>query len=312
MPRGLDIQFWSRTADPADCSKPMDESVVRRILDVMVYDRANLPFDEEAPSCGCEEHVIPWALKPTLHLVALEHDGESDLWQFIAEDIEYRDSDEYLDQVAKILASKRAYFIDFLCAYIQKRFTCHNTFDGSERYSATNNSARKKVTSVVNGMLELNDLVILDDGNVVTLSSYLVDPINAQSSSTNTPSRVVNSQFIDAQRELLAGHPADAITDIGSALQSCLAELGFDGNTLKIQLNAVEKSGVLKGVDVKLLKSIEFLTAWLSGVRNTKSDAHHHPSGTLADSLFALRIAIAFAEFMRSACKSDADTKDHF
>jgi hypothetical protein len=96
--------------------------------------------------------------------------------------------------------------------------------------------------------------------------------------------------FRDALRELSEGHPSDAITDAGTALQEVLGELGWEGNSLGKQIGWAKKNGLLRAHDNPLIESIEKTLQWVSADRSEMGDAHKATSASREDAWLAVHV----------------------
>ncbi len=121
-------------------------------------------------------------------------------------------------------------------------------------------------------------------------SSILVEkPLTALVTS-NPALRGLDGKLREALHELDAGNAADAVTDAGTALQMLFQHLGFQGQQLGDQVRAARKAGWLDGVDKPLADAVESVVAWVSSVRNQRSDAHHTPPPDLRDAELVVRM----------------------
>jgi hypothetical protein len=99
-----------------------------------------------------------------------------------------------------------------------------------------------------------------------------------------------DQSYRDALRELAEGHPADAITDAGTALQEVLTELGWEGNSLGKQITWAKKAGVLRPHDNPMLDAIERMFQWVSADRSEMGDAHQATSANRDDAWLAVHV----------------------
>jgi len=107
---------------------------------------------------------------------------------------------------------------------------------------------------------------------------------------TNPALRDLDAELREALDELAEGNAADAVTDGGTALQMLLDHLGYSGTQLGDQLKAARKAGWLSGVDTPLANAIESVGAWISSVRNQRSDAHPTLPPDLRDAALVVRM----------------------
>lgn len=84
----------------------------------------------------------------------------------------------------------------------------------------------------------------------------------------------VEAALVEAQAEAIAGEFADAMTDVGRALQLAFTAAGHDGPTTGAQLKQARKAGSFSGADSQLGVATEALVNWLAAQRNTRSDSH--------------------------------------
>lgn len=90
--------------------------------------------------------------------------------------------------------------------------------------------------------------------------------------------------YMDALKEITAGKPGDAITDVGTALQETLTALGCSGNALGPLITDAAKRGILAPHDRKIAD-------WVSADRSATGDAHHHSVASEADAWLAVHVA---------------------
>ena len=109
--------------------------------------------------------------------------------------------------------------------------------------------------------------------------------------------RNIELRLRDAQDELDQGNAADAVTDIGAALQLALRHLGHDGKTLGEQVVAARKAGRFSGVNSPLGEAMEKLCAWVSSVRNQQSDAHPGAPIDLDEAKLTFRVTVSLILF---------------
>lgn len=99
-----------------------------------------------------------------------------------------------------------------------------------------------------------------------------------------------HSAYLDALKEIGDGHPADAITDAGTALQECLVALGCKGNALGGLIKDAKRDGLLGSHDQGLIDGIEKFMHWASADRSTTGDAHRTSSAVTADAWLMVHI----------------------
>lgn len=295
MTGGLDIAFWSRRADPAKRTEQLDREFVAEVLRALTSCWDVMPAGPDAPSCGCPDHLIPWVLGGSLFFVALEHKQPYQLGDHLDD---Y--GDQAIEEIADELASQRDFFLDFLCVHFQKRFDAGPVLGDRDVVDRRNAEARSKAMADVNQLLRDADLVVIEPGVVVPLSAYETDPSAAFAGFASQQQEDVpwRGPVADAREELAAGHHADALTDVGRALQVALRAAGFEGKTIGEQMKALRRSGVLAGLDAKLGEVVCQLGDWTGGVRNARSDAHHQGTSSPEEVLFALRTVTALAELL--------------
>jgi hypothetical protein len=83
--------------------------------------------------------------------------------------------------------------------------------------------------------------------------------------------------------KLPGGDPADAITDVGTALQEMLVYLGAQGNALGPLLKDAEQRGLLGPYDAKLV-------GWVSADRSNRGDTHSASSATKGDAWLTVHV----------------------
>lgn len=84
----------------------------------------------------------------------------------------------------------------------------------------------------------------------------------------------VEAALVEAQAEAVTGEYADAMTDVGRALQLAFTAAGHDGPTTGAQLKDARKAGLFSGADSQLGVATEALVNWIVAQRNTRSDSH--------------------------------------
>lgn len=84
----------------------------------------------------------------------------------------------------------------------------------------------------------------------------------------------VEAALVEAQAEAVAGEYADAMTDVGRALQLAFTAAGHDGPTSGAQLKEARKAGLFSGAHSQLGVATEALVNWIVAQRNTRSDSH--------------------------------------
>lgn len=115
----------------------------------------------------------------------------------------------------------------------------------------------------------------------------------------------VEAALLAAQAEMRQGEYADAMTDVGRALQLALTAAGHAGRTTAAQLKAAKKAGLFSKSHSNLEAAAECLLDWISAQRNTRSDSH--PSDDPAsrdDIVVALSAARAVIRYLQSASGS--------
>lgn len=102
----------------------------------------------------------------------------------------------------------------------------------------------------------------------------------------------------EAEREIERGRYPNAVTDLGTVLQLALGRAGYSGNQLGDQLKAARLGGLFAGLDVRLGTAAENISYWISGLRNTRSDAHPSPPPTRPEALLAFRLTESIAGWL--------------
>jgi hypothetical protein len=100
----------------------------------------------------------------------------------------------------------------------------------------------------------------------------------------------VESAYREALEEISKGKAADAITDVGTAMQEMLSSLGCEGNALGAQIASARAKGILAPHDSPMLTVMEKVLHWVSADRSEKGDAHAVTSPTLDDAWFIVHI----------------------
>jgi len=85
----------------------------------------------------------------------------------------------------------------------------------------------------------------------------------------------VEAAYRKALEELSRNDAADAITDVGTALQEALKQLGCDGNALGPLIKSARAKGIIAAHDAPLLDVIEKAMQWVSADRSNSGDAHN-------------------------------------
>jgi len=100
----------------------------------------------------------------------------------------------------------------------------------------------------------------------------------------------VEAAYQDALREISAGHPADAITDAGTALQETLTTLGCRGNALGPLIADAQRNGLLAAHDSTLGEGIAKILKWVSADRSNKGDSHRASTPTTEDAWLVVHV----------------------
>jgi hypothetical protein len=106
-----------------------------------------------------------------------------------------------------------------------------------------------------------------------------------------------NRAFADADaayrkslQELSEGHPDDAITDAGTALQTALRALGCTGDSIGPLLASARKKGLLAAHDNALGRAVEDIINWVGADRSQMGDSHAVTKASDADGWFSVHI----------------------
>ena len=110
----------------------------------------------------------------------------------------------------------------------------------------------------------------------------------------------VEAAYQDALREIAQGHAADAITDVGTALQEALALLGCKGNALGPLVTSARKKGLLGAHDSKLTDGVEKMLDWVSADRSILGDSHKGASEAVREDAW-LAVHVVGALILRLA-----------
>lgn len=102
--------------------------------------------------------------------------------------------------------------------------------------------------------------------------------------------------YREALEEIADGHPADAMTDAGRALEETLEALGCEGDMLGPLVKDAKRKGLLGGVDSPLIDGIERFCNWAAGSRNQMSDAHKSPQARLEDGWLMIHVVGALIQ----------------
>ncbi|GLE53739.1 hypothetical protein ATCCBAA256_33020 [Mycobacterium montefiorense] len=92
-----------------------------------------------------------------------------------------------------------------------------------------------------------------------------------------------------ALAEIRNGDAADAITDAATALHEALRALGCTGKTLGELLTSAKKTGLVKGNDTPLTKTIADTVSWVAATRND-GEAHWASDATMSDAWMVVHV----------------------
>lgn len=305
MRGGLSIRFYGsacRRAGLGDdyLTRPETE-LAAKILALLQHDDVR-PVGHTPFFHDFHDHVD--LVSRVVHLVALEHlDCEECYVTDLTEEEHVSDEAWYRD-LAEELGARAELLMDFLCAYLQRHDTRNfaRVFrlpDGDPR---SDNARRKRVAvERLNEVLGPHGYVVLPDGEVLPSEIAGTRPTVERPAFAALDAagwRDAGDRLADAEAELTAGKPADALTDASTALQFALKEAGYPGNALGDQLKAARKGGLFDGVDRHLGDALDSTATWISGMRNTRSDAHANPPPSDAEALLALRLVAVFAAWL--------------
>ena len=93
-----------------------------------------------------------------------------------------------------------------------------------------------------------------------------------------------------ALEEISSGHPDDAITDAGTALQEALSVLGCKGDSLGPLIKDAKSKGLLAPHDAELDSAIVGVMDWVSADRSQSGEAHHQSAATTDDAWLIVHI----------------------
>lgn len=108
--------------------------------------------------------------------------------------------------------------------------------------------------------------------------------------------RAAKGSYREALEEIADGHPADAMTDAGRALEETLEALGCEGDMLGPLVKDAKRKGLLGGVDSPLIDGIERFCNWAAGNRNQMSDAHKSPQARIEDGWLMIHVVGALIQ----------------
>lgn len=185
--------------------------------------------------------------------------------------------------------------MDFTSAYLQTA----DDKDWSVVYKVPDgtfdNVARKNnLYGIVDDLLRPLGFTIVE--GVPEILTPVVDPASAMSPDWHRAQKSLDDAYV----ELRAGRHRDAITDVGSALQSALESAGFPGKTLGAQIKMAQRKGIYSGVDTKLGVALESISEWIAAVRNERSDAHPGTIPTKGEATLAVGVGSAIVAHLWS------------
>lgn len=96
--------------------------------------------------------------------------------------------------------------------------------------------------------------------------------------------------YREALSELRHGKPANAVTDVGTALQEMLTARGADGNVLGKLIRSARDKGLLAPNDSPLLESITKACEWAATQRNDGEVHRADPGTTMGDAWLMVHI----------------------
>ena len=316
---GLAVRFYGHTqrhagADERDLAAPFDAEVVQRTLEALTNPEL-LPID----SGGITDldQVLPMIVERPLRLVAQEHERCLDCdvsgWMQADEMLHEHlmlegfrgDLDSKIDAhvavLTDLLAARTEQFFDFLCALVQ----CHDTTDfsnaaGKPAGTYSNAIVKKAVQDAVNEQLEPAGWRLVD-GYPTTLTGAAATP-----RPLDWPE--VEQHLTNAQREIAEGNPADALTDIGTALQAALTLAGCPGKTIGEQIGAAKKKNLFTREHIKLGVAVEALGDWIASIRNQKGDAHPGAEASASEAHLAYGVLRAVVVYLLDQTTSPSGT----
>ena len=301
------MQFYGRTVRQSGLgvdalTESFDEDVVRQVLQA-IGRHEFVPY-ECGPGCGCQDHVLPYVTLRAMRLLAQEHEwcldcevtdwlSEEDGWANQLGTPRYADSFEsQVEILTGVLSWSTELFLDFLCGLVQGFDpTDVSALYGETPGTVTNMAKREALERTINEQLQPSGWRLVEGFPV-----HLDTPVTIGADPVAWPD--VQRHLDAAARELSDGHPADAATDIGTALQAALELAGCSGQTLGDQMKAARRSGLFACEHTKLGAALEDLGDWVAGVRNQLSDAHHGSEATEAEARLALAIVRGVAVYL--------------
>ena len=303
------MQFYGRTVRQSGVgvdalTEAFDEDVVRQVLQAMGR-REFIPHGSD-PGCGCPDHILPIVTQRGMRLLAQEHEWclDCDVTDWLSEDdgwANHLGNQQYagtfeaqVEILTGVLSWSTELFLDFLCALIQG----FDPRDVSAHYreppgTVTNKSKREALEMAINEVFDPSGWRLVEGFPV-----HLDTPVTVGADPVEWPD--VQRHLDAAARELTDGHPADAATDIGTALQAALELAGCSGQTLGDQLKVARRAGLFAREHTKLGTALEDLGDWVAGVRNQLSDAHHGDEATEAEARLALAVVRGVAVYLLS------------
>lgn len=207
----------------------------------------------------------------------------------------------HVSVLTDLLAARTELFFDFLCALVQG----HDTSDFSSKArkpagTYSNANVKEAVQDAVNEQLEAAGWRLVD-GYPTTLTGAA-----ATARPLDWPE--VEQHLANAQREISEGHHADALTDIGTALQAALTLAGCPGKTIGEQVTAAKKTNLFTREHVKLGVAVDALGDWIASIRNQKGDAHPGAEATASEAHLAYGVLRAVVVYLLDQTTSSSAT----
>ena len=316
---GLAVRFYGYTqrragADERELATPFDAEVVRKTLEALTNPEL-LPID----SGGITDldQVLPLIVERPLRLVAQEHERCLDCdvsgWMQADEMLHEHlilegfrgDLDPKIDAhvavLTDLLAARTEQSFDFLCALVQS----HDTRDfsskaGKPASTYSNANVKQAVQDAVNEQLEAAGWRLVY-GYPTTLTGA-----GATARPLDWPE--VEQHLTNAQREITEGHNADALTDIGTALQAALTLAGCPGKTIGEQVAVAKKANLFTREHAKLGVAVEALGDWIASIRNQKGDAYPGAEASASEAHLAYGVLRAVVVYLLDQMTSPSGT----
>lgn len=303
---GLSIAFFGSSERRAgrpeeELAAPVDWQAVRDLLDGL-KDPTFLPFGGD--DIGPEDAFQTSLVNRPMRLVGLEHERCADCsvsgWADPDDNIGQAPSLEWeLDRLADLLSARLELLLDYICALVQGYDTRDHWIWSRTQPRTESNGPKKALlaTELSNRLRPLGWRLV--DG-------YPVE-VNGQDSPAELPDTwvEVDRGLRDADREIRATHYADAVTDLGTALQRALLIAGVDGNSLGDQIGVARRQGLFSQEHTKLGTALEELVRWVASIRNQRSDSHPGPGARESEAVLVAAVVRGVCVYLREEAGHD-------